>query len=133
MALPSWLSPFIGVPYATYDCWALVRLIYRERWGIELPDWTVDRQGLAVDTILADGPAWVEVAPEEARLGDLVAITRGGMVYHVGLVVSPGWMLHTLEGLDSALERYDGFIWRSRLAGCYRHPAFCGPGAAVPG
>src|SRR5262245_58701148 len=102
--IPAWISQYVGVSYEEINCWALVRTIYRERWGVELPDWSVDRQGLAVDTILADGPTWLAVEPAQAQLADLVAITRGGLVYHVGLVVSPGWMLHTLEGLDSALE-----------------------------
>jgi cell wall-associated NlpC family hydrolase len=131
--IPPWVSAYVGIPYDACDCWHLLTRIYRERWGIELPDWTVDRQGLAVETILTDGPAWVEVAPEAARLGDLVAITRGGLVYHVGLVVAPGWMLHTLEGMDSVVERFDGFVYRARLSGLWRHPAFTGAGAAVPG
>jgi probable lipoprotein NlpC len=131
--IPAWVSAFVGLPYAQVDCWHLVRAVFAERWGVELPDWTVDRQGLPVETILTEGPAWVLVAPDEARLGDVVAITKGSVVYHVGLVVAPGWMLHTLEGLDSALERYKSFLWRHRLAGIYRHPAFAGFEPAIPG
>jgi cell wall-associated NlpC family hydrolase len=121
--IPRWVEAYVDVPYVQHDCYSLVRLIYRERWQITLPHWTPGARGVTQEHIVTSGPAWQEVPRDQAREGDLVAITQGRWVRHVGLVVSPGYMLHTDVGLNSVVERYDGLVFAARVAGIYRHPA----------
>jgi probable lipoprotein NlpC len=128
--IPRWIDQYVGVPYEQYDCWAIIRRIYQDRWQIALPDWALGPRGVPVNDILAGGPEWTEVDRAQARLSDIVAITRGRWVCHVGMVVDHGWMLHTEPNIESVLESYEGFVYRSRIAGMYRHPAMASAGTA---
>ena len=121
--IPPWCEPYIGVPYASCDCWTLMRRVLKDRWQIDVPAWEITPDGVSIDTILAAGIDWREVRWGSERVGDVVAITKGVFVVHVGLVVSLGHMVHTLPAHNSVVEAYDGFLYRSRIAGFYRHPA----------
>lgn len=127
------LSEYIGIPYLFggssrdgADCWGLVRLIYRERYGKELPAFdhdglTEEECGLMVD----HGKPLVNAARVGGVpiMGDLAVLKIHGAPCHIGIVIGrPGErnLLHTLKGHDSAIDRYDGPRWHGRLEGFYR-------------
>jgi cell wall-associated NlpC family hydrolase len=125
-------SEYIGIPYKFggsdrngVDCWGLVRLVYRERYGRELPAFehnglTEEECGLLVDH---SKPLMNARRLDWPRLGDLVVMKIYGHPCHVGIVVGgPGErnLLHTLKGHDSVIDRYDGPTWQCRLDGFYR-------------
>src|SRR5690606_27147878 len=122
-------SEYVGIPYraegrdrAGCDCWGLVVLVYRERLGIELPSHAgyVDPLGPAAGAAIARGRrAWQRVA--EPQPLDAVLLNVNGQPHHIGLVIRPGWMLHSTVGRDSCIENYLRPYWRARIEGFYRH------------
>lgn len=131
------MEDWIGVPFRAHgrvrqeglDCWGLICAVYWERWTLELPSYDTEyhrpEDAETVGELAAlESRCWNPV--EEPRLGDVALLRVQGHFAHVGLVVARGLMLHTMTGIDSALERYNGPAWGRRLVGFYRHPALWG-------
>jgi cell wall-associated NlpC family hydrolase len=128
-------SKYIGIPFVDHgtdrngcDCWGLVHLVYREELGIGMPD-LGDRYSDAyargeVDH-LVDGVAeesWnVDVTDGSWRPLDVMIFRRAGVEAHVGLYLRPGTMLHVVDGMAVAEERYDTARWGRRLSRVLRH------------
>jgi murein DD-endopeptidase / murein LD-carboxypeptidase len=135
-ALPSWVSDYVGVPYATRgrdrhgcDCWGLVALVLRERFGADLPeylgaDWYrgQDPQRVGRDA-LAFAARFSPVEPGAERTGDGVLIRMRAAPLHVGIVIVPGVMLHCHEEADACVESYRSLTWERRIVGFYRYEA----------
>ena len=43
-----------------------------------------------------------------------------GMPIHTGIIIKPGYMLHSLPGHDSVIENYNLPKWKKRVEGFYR-------------
>lgn len=128
------LSHYIGLPYESrgrgpraFDCWGLVRLFYQREVGVDLRDLSdgyadagKDVDGV-VATVMRESAQWARVEPP--AFADVVLFRIAGKVRHAGVVVAPGLMLHSLDGHESVLERFDGPKWGRRVEGFYRHAA----------
>lgn len=135
--IPSWVGPFIGLPYAEKgrsrdgaDCWGGVRLVMREVFGYDLPDYsgsytsTKDHASVAgaVEAGLADG--WQPA--DRPRAGDLLILKIAGRPWHCGVMVNAHQFLHwpppDKQGrqLLSCIERLDSPHWSRRIEGIYR-------------
>lgn len=126
-------TDYVGLPFkargrdhAGVDCWGLVRLVYAEQMGIELPDngglYDSTEDADTLDRLIAEGKeAWQPVPLSEAVAGDVLVVRMRGQLMHVGLVVQRGLMLHTTEGCDATVERYTLNKWLLRIEGCYRY------------
>lgn len=123
------LNPYVGVPYALNgrkasgaDCWGLVRLIYKEQMGIDLPS-NAEIDGAEVDHVVeAIAKArenWLRV--DSPRVGDVVLLRIMGKVAHIGIVSQQGKFLHCREGFDAAEESYTSGKWKHRVEGFYRY------------
>lgn len=120
------------VPFALFgrdrngwDCWGLLRCVYMEQYGIELPDLGGDYSSAddheAIAALYATGvAAWEEIAdPVE---GDAVWMRILGQPCHVGVVAGEGRVLHALVGCGTRLDTIDVRQWRKhRRLTCYRH------------
>lgn len=134
---PGWVAPYIGIPYELRgrskdgcDCWGLCWIVLEEQFGINAPcmdgvAWDTDstpfERRRAAQEIIKTQQEYFDAIPagyEEA--GDILLLSLAGHPLHMGLVVAPGWMLHSAHDADSALERYDGMVWRKRVDGFYR-------------
>ena len=123
------VSDYIGIPYraegrdrAGCDCYGLVLLVYRERLGITLPDHLGYGDPLsqaAADKVAEGRRDWQAV--EAPAPGDVVLFRVEGQPHHIGLVIHPGWMLHSAAGKNSCIERYTRPYWRPRIEGFYRY------------
>lgn len=137
-AIPDWVERYIGIPYVEsgrdpaadggLDCWGLLVLIWREQYGVDLPiydgpHWAkgADRAAIAA-AIRAEQERYLDVAPGTEREGDGILLRLLGQPLHVGLVVAPGWMIHTHETAAVCVERYDGMAWARRVLG-FRRPS----------
>lgn len=139
---PAWSGDYVGLSWLprgrarpSVDCWGLVRLLELERFRIELPlldehGWEsgdheltpeAERKRQLIAMIAAEeAKRWIEVAPREARAGDVVTFAILGEPLHVGAVVAPGWMVHIRAGAGSTCQEYDGREWRHRLRHVHR-------------
>jgi len=124
---------YVGIPFEKdgndkkgCDCWRLVVLVYKDRLGIELPDFA----GAYVDGSLAslkkvsrmirDGKqSWQKV--DKPIPFDVILLRTGSMVYHVGLVIDRKRMLHVMEGINSTIEEFTGIQWKQKVEGFYRY------------
>lgn len=134
---PGWCARFVGLPYAegargpdAWDCWGLFWLVLHEQFGVEVPAYEGicwnrnDRASrVAADRHFRDEVEahWIEIPAGWEQPGDGIALNIAGRPLHVGIVVEQGWMLHSADDADAALERYDGMLWRNRVGGFYRH------------
>lgn len=107
-------ADLIGIPYATVDCGELVAAALR-RCGRQspVPEDVLEAASRAADAgksqdeILAFIDEHLEVVGvDDAQPGDIVFICHagGGEVDHVGIVVEPGLMLHTVRGRRSRTD-----------------------------
>lgn len=129
--MPEWLSKYIGLPYLEggrghngVDCYGLIRLIYAEKFGIILPEysdiaWLEGCDSHKLSTEINDCKSdWQEV--DQPVLGDVIILRMMGMPIHIGLVVDKGIMIHSARGHNSAIERFDNIKWQKRIEGFYR-------------
>ena len=129
------LTQYLGIPFRDHgrdrdgcDCWGLVRLVYSEQLGIELPDLgdgysDAYARGEVNSTVNgATDENWnVDVTDEPRRPFDVLTFTRGGIETHVGLWIEDGVMLHIVDGTCAAFERYDTVKWKRRFSRALRH------------
>ena len=110
------------------DCWGLVWLFYREEAGIELPSYAEDyasaEESDEIARLIAGAESgWILV--DDARLGDVVVFLLpqacGLVPCHLGVVITPGDMLHTTRGGGSRLQRYGDRAWPFAIHGIFRH------------
>lgn len=130
-----WSAGFVGLPFADrgrvragLDCWGLVRLVYSECRGIDLPSYTeryasTEERRQIGDLLTSEraGPAWREVSLADPHELDVLLFSAAGRPMHVGLVARPGLMLHVSAGHDSRIEPYSSGRWRPRLLSLNRY------------
>jgi cell wall-associated NlpC family hydrolase len=116
---PASFKQFIGIPYDKMNCWALAKAFYSEIFDIELkhyfetvPPTKEDMKKLIYSNIgdfkKVDRPI----------AGDLVLIKVYGIESHIGIYLGEGYLLHTLEGSGSVIDRIAK--WEKVISGYYR-------------
>jgi cell wall-associated NlpC family hydrolase len=125
---------FVGIPYLDRgrsivgcDCWGLVHQVYRELRGIDLPSYAEryvtgsDRVAMA-RLIAGEIDDWSEIERGREHCFDGVLMREGGFPRHIGIVTTPGLLLHVQPGETSRIERYrDGHLLANRVVGFYRY------------
>lgn len=96
------VDPIIGLPYDQYDCWALLRFVFKEGWGIDLDD--DPGQAMAhVQEVWFDGDTADPLAL--LQCWDVVIFRRNGFASgHVGIVMNPMQFLHTRKRTGVCIE-----------------------------
>lgn len=123
------VSEYIGLPFEpggrgpAYDCYGLIRLVYAERLGIELPPhcgYSEVMTDTTADMIAAGTADWQPT--DSPAPWDAVLFNVDGKANHIGLVIGPGMMLHAAPGKDAAIENYLRPYWSARIEGHYTWP-----------
>lgn len=133
VSLPPWAAQYVGLPYRKHgrerdgvDCWGLLCMIWREQLGGPLAayegvDWyTGQRPEVIGSDALAYASQYTQVALGDEQLGDGLLLRMRGHPFHVGLVLAPGYMIHTHESAGSVIERYRSLQWEKRISAVYR-------------
>jgi len=133
MAVPIWVSHYIGLPFVEHgrhvyglDCWGLVRLVLFEQFDVVLPslisgyDNTKDVGGVS-NTIEKESSSWKPIKLSSEKIGDVIVLRMRGYPMHVGVIVGDGKFLHISQGINSTFESYKSSRWRDRISGIYRH------------
>jgi hypothetical protein len=125
-----WSNKYIGIPFLYkgrnidgIDCWGLARLIYKQEYNIDLPnfssDYEADDTHRMQDLIAQYREGWEPIdSPTE---GCLVLFKIMGIDSHIGIAVSDTHFIHSREGKDSAIESFDSFKWNKRIVGYYKY------------
>jgi len=142
MQPPRWVAPYIGIRFRPHgrdhdgcDCWGLCRLIWAEQFGLDVPSFATTyadvRDGAGVErTIRDNGTAtetWRGVPAGQERPGDAVHMSGftadfGKHAMHVGVVVTPGLLIHVERGTDAVIANYRrNRVIAPRVLGFYRH------------
>ncbi len=127
---------YVGIPFLDggdtregCDCWGLIRLIYDERFSIDLPEYNdvsahdlrrVSREMLAG----SNDATWREVTSPRAFDVVLMRVFSGALIAHVGVVVSEAQFLHVEKATDAAVVPFDHSMYRDRIVGFRRHRDF---------
>ncbi len=127
-----WAAKYIGIPFVLHgrnasglDCWGLVRLIYLEQLGIELPNYDVQttnpRDVGPVFTSRIANELWEQVDGLKAAM-DVVLFRVGGYPSHVGIIVDSktGTFIHVFEGNSVLIDRLSSPAWKNRIMGIFR-------------
>ncbi|MCA1809892.1 MAG: NlpC/P60 family protein [Lentisphaerae bacterium] len=130
------LDAYIGIPFTSRgrdfsgcDCWGLVALFYRYEFGVSLPALLTyrdisDRGGIG-RTIAGEKPNWEALNRDTDPLtfGDVIVMNIRARQTHVGIYISRGKILHTLENVGSFIAKLNTSPWFSpgRIEGVYRY------------
>lgn len=131
------IKGFIGIPFVDggrdrsgCDCWGLVRLVYRDVAGIDLPSYgEIGASELlavarAIGGATEQGP-WRRVDDAPRRSLDVVVMRHLGHArrtpVHVGVMASAEHLLHTVHAADSHRVPLSHPSVSSRILGIYRH------------
>lgn len=101
-----WARRLLGKPWSRdgdgpdrFSCWGLVRLVFREQYGIELPPVGVGDFASAAftESVKADASGWESVELADAQEGDLLMVVRHDGERHVGVIVMSSTGLRVLH------------------------------------
>jgi probable lipoprotein NlpC len=124
------ITEYIQIPFkdggrdrSGVDCYGLVLLVEKEMFGKDLGDVVyassedTETNARLVDLQRATIEAEPVLEPEE---GDLVLMQFGPVPAHIGIYVSPGYVLHTLASFGTVCQRIDSPNVRHRIVGYFR-------------
>jgi cell wall-associated NlpC family hydrolase len=118
-----WWGRYIGTPYADLHCWGLVRRVYADQLGIDLPAYADIPPGdhrAVIGAMRAGAEGWV--AADGTRPFDVVLMRRHRLALHVGVITRPGWLLHTEAETDAVHEALSAPGIAGRITGFRRLP-----------
>ncbi len=134
---PSFMRGFTGIPFRDKgrdrtgcDCWGLVRLVYMEVAGIELPEYGEISSAdlLRVARSMRDGAVsseWEDVGGPPRRPLDVALMRRPlggpGPAWHCGVMATDRLLLHTEYPVDSHLVEIDQLSVAARIVSFHRH------------
>lgn len=126
-----WWGPYVGLPFGEgpgdVTCWSLVARVYRDRLGIDLPDYgEISARDLArvARRMGADSAAepWLPVASPREYDVAIMRSGRGGQpICHVGIMVNASQMLHVEASTASVVVPVNHVSIRHRIAGFRRY------------
>ena len=133
----TWADKYLRIPFrargrdvAGCDCWGLVRLVYRQELGVELPDFAIDPNDAEAipAAVAAEKPRWQAIPFDDRREFDVV-VMRARLVVagaafspdmHIGVVAPGGRILHTQEPFGVACVPHDHPTLVNRMSGIFR-------------
>lgn len=137
--------PFVseGRGWKGWDCWGLLYNYFKDVHGLSLPSYDFAYEHLSgqakwdfVEATYREQKAvaheWIPLAGDNKsvvefldrrleQVGDVFMIRRRGRLMHVGVIVEPGWFLHSERQGGTHKSEYGAPIWRRFLIELYRH------------
>lgn len=116
----NWLNDYIGLEYVWggrdwqgVDCYGLCKMVYKDLYGLELPDWAMDRVDIPtrVELIAQAVTSGSFTETNDPKDGDFVVCYRTKAAHHLGLVFAGG-ILHAQEGSGVMYEPISRFVPR---------------------
>lgn len=114
---------YIGLSFKDYDCFNLVKLIYKEVHNKQILDTNVKHyeSDLINQSYLGEVDNWIEV--KEPKEGDIMAIRLDSnypkLVTHFAYCINDKQIIHTTEKTGCIVENISKYY--KLVAGFYRH------------
>ncbi len=131
MNVADWARSYIGIPFKSggrdrsgVDCYGLVRLVYLEQAGAQLPSLDdLYKDALkAAETeplFVANVPLLLGERHENPKFLDVAVILERGHPTHLGVYVGGGFILHATRRLGVILQRKTDPDLSRRIEGYY--------------
>lgn len=133
-SLPIWLTDYVGIPFVPggrersegLDCWGLVRDVFANQCGIDLPEYgevsSTDLIAAArkVKSCYNERPWRMVIDPDRFDVA-VMRLYTSNIPGHVGIMVSDRWLLHTEESCGACVVRLDHATVRERIIGFRRY------------
>lgn len=123
-----WWNKYLGIPFKekgrdvdSVDCWGLVRLVYGQELGVEIPSYlecyktTNDKEVLSAKIASEWKAQWEE--PTTPKEFDVIVLKMAGFPMHVGIVTKPGFMLHCAKDINTVHESFTSMRWKNKVMG----------------
>lgn len=125
-----WSNKYIGIPYKVHgrdingiDCWGLVRLIYSEQFGIDLPSFSADyseSDTVRIQELIAQyKEGWEQL--DKPQEGCVVLLRVLGTESHVGVAINDKQFLHAKSNCVSSVENFNSVSWKNRIIGYFKY------------
>lgn len=137
--IPEWVRDYMDIPFEDHgrakqgcDCYGLVRLIFWDQFGIDLPLLTAGYKNTITDRkqigkLVNMYKALLDVDEVTTpQLGDIAIIIRMGEPCHVGLMVTKLLLLHTEAPGGPRLANIKHVYLRGQIEGFYRYRGLAG-------
>ena len=129
--IAKWVNKYVGIPYRVKgltldgcDCFSLIDIILRKEFNIKLPMYehldTVEMDTTS-EYIEIQKDGWIKLSKPEPN--SIILLNICGYPVHMGLVLDDEYMIHSLKGHDSVIEKFTGMKWNKRTEGFYRYEA----------
>ena len=120
-------SEYTRLSFEDYDCWQLIRKIYREKRQIELPSFKLVYNGPSdlanIKRLTCDlgRTMWQQVT--SPRVNDLVLFRIYNVPCHLGICIDDRKreMIHTMKGVNVVKECFAIPSWQKRTEGIFRY------------
>ena len=122
-------SKYIGIPFKSQgrdargiDCYGLVRLVLRNEFDKELPDFyypTANDKSHIDNLVNINRPLLAGRETKRPVPGNVVVMRYLGKNCHLGVYLGSGRILHIKAGTASIIERAASPILKSRIEGYY--------------
>ena len=122
--IPEWVAPYVNLPFADYNCWQLVCLVYDKQFNKKIETYQTEyKDAFDKNSIKKIYQRELNVwqKADTPKLGDVIVLNVNAQPWHAGLIVANNLMLHTERNLESVIERFNGIIWKQKIVGYYRY------------
>jgi probable lipoprotein NlpC len=127
-----WSSKYVGVPYVVggrdiggLDCWGLLKLVYEQEFGVNLPAYTtldVESAAQVCATVDEGAEDWLEI--QKPVDGCAVAMSKRKAIHHVGVFTNSdgGKILHSWDRKSVVADTVRGLWLRGfKIVKFYKH------------
>ena len=133
--MSTWWDKYIGIPFKDHgrdrtacDCYGLLRLVYAQQLGKELPvllneyESTTDREQLSkLMEVQPTIMGFQQIPIKKAMPFDVLIVRQMGADCHIGIVVKRGLMIHTEKGKNCCAEEYNRPHIKPRIKEAWRY------------
>jgi len=127
------VAPYLAIPWKAHgrdaqgcDCWGLVRHVLHRECGLELPSFTEEyddpsnvKATAAAYRLHTDELAY-RITEAELQPFDAVLMRTAREPVHIGLISSPGYMLHMRQNYGAANVQFRSKTTEWSVIGFYR-------------
>lgn len=111
---------YVGLPYASYDCYELVRLFYRDILGEDFDVYNYnDSMNFEETANIINSVKHGYKKVTEPKFGDIILVMQHGLPSHLGIFINDVYFLHTTKKTGCILDRIA--VYQYKIEGIYRH------------